>query len=94
MDPPSLSLQIQSAVSIALSPSTTASQAQQRSQAHEFLSTVKAASEQTWQACLEVFLAEEEERSANEVEGVKRRSGKGRASAEARMFALQVVGDR
>lgn len=76
----SLSDQISSAITIALDPSTTFPQSQ-RHEAHLFLSQVKEANQQTWQACLALFL---EEDGTN---GKKWR-------ADARLFGVQVVGER
>lgn len=75
----SLSEQISAAIGIALSSSPSIPQSQ-RHDAHLFLSQVKDASSETWQACLELFLEEGP-------------AGK-RWGAEERMFGVQVVGER
>lgn len=98
----SLPQQIQSAVAIALSTDSSPQQQQQRVEAHQFLSDVKLAHADTWQACLELFLAEQDDGAVNAngnrngpaVDVARPRTGKGRAASQARMFALQVVGDR
>jgi hypothetical protein len=81
MDQAQLAVQIASACAFALNPSTTAPQ-QQRHEAYLFLQQVKDASGDTWQACLNLFLEEDQQ-----VGGKKWR-------AEERMFGVQVVGER
>jgi hypothetical protein len=77
-----LSEQISSAVSIALNSDPTTLQST-RHEAHLFLTQVKEAHQQTWQACLSLFLEEEPVGS-----------GSKRWSNEARLFGIQVVGER
>lgn len=55
MATPALSSQISSAVALALSPDPSVPQST-RHEAHLFLSQVKDAYAQTWQACLDLFL--------------------------------------
>jgi hypothetical protein len=79
----SLSSQISSAVTVALSPSPAIPQAD-RHAAHLFLSQVKDAKSETWTACWELFLEHKDG-----IGGVG-----GRWSSESRMFGIQVVGER
>lgn len=71
--------QISSAVAYAVAPTT--SQVQ-RNEAYQFLQQVKDAATETWTACLNLFLAQEGEAGARTW------------STEARMFGIQVVGER
>lgn len=75
----SLPLQISSAIAIALNPAP-AAQAQ-RHEAHLFLTQVKEASSETWQACLGLFLEEDD-------------GGAKKWGNQERMFGAQVVGER
>ncbi|KAJ9110463.1 hypothetical protein QFC19_001589 [Naganishia cerealis] len=81
-------VQIPQAVSIAASvdPNTPA---ELRQQAVEYLQKVKELSDQTWKACLTLFLQGAGATSANSVG----RDGKEKLSAELRVYCLQVVDD-
>lgn len=76
-----LSEQISSAISLALSPSPSVPQSQ-RHDAYVFLSQVKDAHQETWQPCLALFLE-------HDSDGVAWKWG-----GQERMFGLQVVGER
>jgi exportin-T len=73
--------QISSAVAYAVSPSTSQ---EQRNEAYTFLQQVKDAHQETWAACLNLFLAD----------GNSTEHGSKAWSTEARMFGIQVVGER
>jgi hypothetical protein len=71
--------QLHSAVTLALGQSSTA---EERNSAYAFLAQVKDAHQQTWEACLALFLERAPDRDGY------------RWDAQERMFAVQVVGER
>lgn len=77
-----LPAQISSACAVALSADPAVPQ-EQRHQAYAYLQSVKEASAETWQACWKLFLDGRDEGQL---------AGKG-STREARMFAVQVVGE-